>query len=195
MGAIVSGSPPLSPDQIAKLRDDSIAMQLVLTGAFDDRITELKQIQADITVKQEALISLDQANSVRADADTYAATIAKQCTDLFDRANKALKDADNRADQVAAQQAAIDASLADLKQQQADFATQSLNDATALQQDRDKAMASIKAGNDALAQRESALAQAQAILVDAQAQLAKDQAAVADLKSQLQSKLDAFAKL
>lgn len=191
----LSGTPPLSAEQMADIKDHALAMELVLTGVFDSRIAELKQVQADITTKQEALIVLDQANTVRADADTYAASVKTQANTLFDQANKAASDASIRAAQVASQQKVIDAGMADLKALQGEFATSQQESQNALQADHDRVTASLKAANDALAQREAALEIAVTQLQADQAQLAKDQAAVADLKSQLTAKLDAFAKL
>lgn len=191
----LSGTPPLSAEQMADLRDNAMAMQLVLSGAFDDRIKELKQIQSDITVKQEALIALDEANSVRAVADKYAATVKAQSDELFERANQTLAATDNRAGEIARQQKAIDAALIDLKAKQADFAVRQKADQESLQKDRDSASAAIKKANDDLVNREAVLEESQKQLVEAQTELINERADIAVLKAQLTSKLEAFAKV
>lgn len=195
MSLTLSGSPPLTPDQMAALREDSIAMQAVLSGAFDSHIAELKQIQADITVKQQALIALDQANAVKGEADRYASAIKAQADALFDQANKAIGDAANRAAQIESQQKAIDLKMIDLRTIETGNAQANQDALDTIQRERDQFASTTKETNDSMTARAMLLDEREMALHDAQAQLAKDQTDVAALKVQLQSKLDAFAKL
>ncbi len=191
----LSGTPPLSAEQMAELREDSLAMQVILTGAMDSRIAELKTLQADITVKQEALIALDDANQVRAQADAYAAMVKANSDSLFSQANSAVQAAQVRSDQVASQQAVIDAAKAVLAQAQADFAAYQQDTKDALQAAQDKADAHFAAMQADIDLQAKVLTDGQERLIVAQKQLLSDQAAAADLKSKLTAKLEAFASV
>lgn len=191
----LSGTPPLTAEQMADLRDDAMAMQVVLSGVFDDHIEELRQVQADITLKQEALIALDEVNSIRGVAEKYAATVKSQADELFDKANKTLSDAENRANQVAQQQKDVDTASAELKAKQADFAKSKRAAEESLQADRDKTAGILKAARDDFTEREKLLVEGNANLTEAQIQLSQEQAEVASLKARLTAKLESFAKV
>lgn len=191
----LSGTPPLSADQMAVLREDSMAMHILLTGALDDRLTEIKVVQADITLKQEALIALDDANNVRAQADAYAAMVKANADSLTSQALKATQDAQNRADQIASQQAAINQAKADLAQSQADFAAEQADTKAALQAAQDKADAHFVEMQSDLNLQAKILTDNQERLIIAQKQLLSDQADTASLKAKLTAKLEAFASV
>lgn len=191
----LSGTPPLSADQMAALREDSMAMHVLLTGALDDKLAEIKSIQADITVKQEALIALDDANNVRAQADAYAAMVKANSDSILSQANRTAQEAKNRADQVASQQAVIDQAKADLAQSQADFIAEEADTKAALQAAQDRADAHFLKMQADIDLQTKTLTDMQERLIVAQKQLLSDQADTATLKAKLTAKLEAFASV
>lgn len=65
-------------------------MQIVLTGQFDDKIKEIKEIQADLIRRQGIVDTLDAATAIKKDVDDCLAGSREQGQNIIDKANTLL---------------------------------------------------------------------------------------------------------
>jgi len=124
---------------------DIAAVKLTLDGAFDDRISELKSLKAELDAKQLIVNTIDAANKLKAEAQSEADAVAVR-----------IKAADARNADLSARENAVAAQLSEVDSAQAALSI-AQNDFSIVTQKR---LAQVKAAEDAVAGRESALAQA-----------------------------------
>lgn len=95
------------PEQLADLTGTVAAVQLAMSGAFDDKIAELKKQQAALGEKLVIAGTLDEAQQIKDDANAYAASTRKAADDLAAKAQAKADEADSRLTLVTARESAV----------------------------------------------------------------------------------------
>lgn len=154
------------PEQLVDLVSHGAAIHLAMTGAFDDKIAELKNAQAALADATSIAQTIDQAQKIKDDADTYAAAALAKAKDALAKAQDATDKVSSREALVMAREQAVASreSAADSRQDTQDRREQAILDAQ-------------NARDASLSAREQTVKNAEADVVAKAKKLATDQAA------------------
>lgn len=87
-------SQDFSPETLIAIKEDVLAMQAILSGSFDLRIDELKKLRDEISKKQGIIDTVDKADKVKKEADSYSEKIKKSADEVMRKAVEAQQKAD-----------------------------------------------------------------------------------------------------
>lgn len=154
------------PEQLIDLTSHVAAVKLAMDGQFDAKIAELKEALAALDERTSIAQTLDQAQKVKDDADTYAAIALQKAKDALARAQDATDKAASREVLVSGREQAVSAreGQTDARQATQDTREQAILDAQ-------------NARNSDLTGRETAVKKSETKLADGLKKLAADQAA------------------
>lgn len=166
----------MSADEAMSMLDRSLAIPQLLSGAFDERIEELRAATKEHDAKLEAVGGLDKALQTKADADKYASGVRSDADAIQASAQEKLDAATAKEKDLGDRELALSENLAA-------FATDSAQTKDALDR-RTRQVAG----------RESAVAMAERSLATAQEQFSADRAALEAEKAKFAAKLKALAE-
>lgn len=164
------------PDDVAEVWKQAIAVQAALSGQFDDRIKQLLDLKTNMDARQGIIKTLDEAQQVRNEADSYAKVKKTE--------------ADSILAQVGAQLAAANANVSStqtIKDSASAQARETSDGWNALQSAIDDAKERAAIRSSALDDREKAIAQRESDLAAAKKTVAATQAKLSARLSALDS--------
>ena len=95
------------PEQLVDLVGAGAAVHLAMTGAFDDKIAELKAAQAALADAQTIADTVEGAQKFKADTDAYNAQVRVDCDAMIANAKKVVDDASSRVANVMERETAV----------------------------------------------------------------------------------------
>jgi len=103
----------VSPDEVAEAWTSATAAVAALSGKFDDRIKELKDLAADLDRRQGIVQTMDEAQRLRDEADRYSTEQRAAADEAFSRAKRVSDDADTKLANAQATMAGVESTARD----------------------------------------------------------------------------------
>ena len=86
-------------DDLLQMADDVTATQVILSGVLNKELQELKDLKAEIKVKQGITDTVEKANRIKSEAENYAVKVKTEADDLMAKSLEAQRIAQARLDQ------------------------------------------------------------------------------------------------
>lgn len=139
------------PEQMIDIVSNAAAVKLAMDGKFDARIAELKEAIAALDEKTSIAQTLEQAQKIKDDADTYAAAALEKEKSALTKAQDATDKAASREATVSAREQAVASREAGVqaRQQTQDIREQSMLDTSVSVADKLAARESALVKNEA----------------------------------------------